>query len=224
MRKAVTKVWQSVMGYFLAGVVAVLPLVITAGVVIWLVGFLEGLIGPTTFLGEQLRTFGLHFSSNTTFAYVIGWLIVLGIVFLLGFLVEMGAKDLFGKIVDAVVSRIPLMGSVYGTSKQLVDMLDKKQQSDLQGMGVVFCIFGKDNGAGVLALMPTPKKFHLAGRDYQVVIIPTAPVPFGGGLFFVPVECVKPAEMSVDGLMSIYVSMGVTAPQYLQETPPKASS
>jgi len=28
---------------------------------------------------------------------------------------------------------------------------------------------------------------------------------------------VQPAHMSVDGLMSIYVSMGITAPQFLRD-------
>ena len=70
-------------------------------------------------------------------------------------------------------------------------------------------------GVGVLALMPSPERFCIDGHDYHVVIVPTAPVPFGGGLLFMPVESVKPAEMSVDGLMSIYVSMGVTTPQFM---------
>jgi uncharacterized membrane protein len=34
-------------------------------------------------------------------------------------------------------------------------------------------------------------------------------------LLFVPADNVLEANMSVDGLMSIYVSMGVTAPQYM---------
>ena len=52
-------------------------------------------------------------------------------------------------------------------------------------------------------------------REYQIVIIPTAPVPIGGGLLFMPTEMVQPADVSVEALMSIYVSMGITAPQFL---------
>ncbi len=59
--------------------------------------------------------------------------------------------------------------------------------------------------------------FRVAGREYKIVIVPTAPVPFGGGLIFVPVESVLPSDMSVDGLMSIYVSMGVTAPKFMKQ-------
>jgi uncharacterized membrane protein len=41
------------------------------------------------------------------------------------------------------------------------------------------------------------------------------PIPMSGGLLFVPSESVRPAEISVESLMSIYVSMGVNAPQFL---------
>jgi uncharacterized membrane protein len=82
-------------------------------------------------------------------------------------------------------------------------------------MSVVFCSFSAGGGPGVLALMPSPERFRIDGRDYHVVIIPTAPVPFGGGLLFMPVELVRPSSISVDGLMSIYVSMGVSSGEFL---------
>ena len=56
-----------------------------------------------------------------------------------------------------------------------------------------------------------------------MVIIPTAPVPFGGGLLFMPVDSVKSSKMTVDALMSIYVSMGVTTPQFLADPRPQAA-
>ena len=42
-----------------------------------------------------------------------------------------------------------------------------------------------------------------------------APVAVGGGLLYVPAGWVTPAEMGVEGLTSIYVSMGLTSPQHL---------
>jgi uncharacterized membrane protein len=34
-----------------------------------------------------------------------------------------------------------------------------------------------------------------------------------------PAETVRPVELAVESLMSIYVSMGVTAPQFLKTVP-----
>ena len=143
-------------------------------------------------------------------------IVVLAALFGLGFLlVELGIRKWLGRLVDTVASRIPIIGQVYGTSKQLVDMLDQSDQDKLKGMAPVFCQFGQEGGAGVLALLVSPERFEVNGQMYQIVIVPTAPVPFGGALLLVPAANVKPAGMSVDGLMSIYISMGCTAPQFL---------
>jgi uncharacterized membrane protein len=201
----------------MAGLLAILPLALTVAIVVFVTGFIEGHVGPNTALGRSLESLGLKFASNRAIAYVIGWACVLGAIFVLGLIVELGAKRFLQRLVDAILKRIPLVKSVYGTSKQLVEMFDRKDEAELKAMSVVFCNFGKDGGPGVLALMPSPERFRISGQDYHIVIIPTAPVPFGGGLVFMPTESVVPADMSVDGLMSIYVSMGVTTPQYLQQ-------
>ena len=217
MKNAVTGVLKRFAGCFLAGLLAVLPAVLTIGIVVWVAGFVHRLIGRGTAVGNGLQSLGLNFVTNSTAAYVIGWVIVLVAIFGLGLLVQMGAKRFLQRLFDAVASRVPLVGSIYGTSKQLVSMFDRKNESEIKAMSVVWCFFGKEGGAGVLALMPTPERFRVHGRDYHAVIIPTAPVPFGGALVFMPTECVLSADMSVDGLMSIYVSMGITAPQFLND-------
>ena len=210
---------RRVIACFLAGVFAILPLVVTVGVVIWVAGFVGGLIGPDTYLGSKLETLGLEYASNTAVAYVIGWAFVLGVVFVVGVLVEMGAKRILSQIVETIVQRIPIVGGIYGTSKQLVSMLDKKDKADLKGMSVVFCMFGQQAGCGLLALLVSPDRFQINGREYVIVIVPTAPVPVGGGLLFVPADSVIAADIPIDGLMSIYVSMGVTASEFIDPVP-----
>jgi uncharacterized membrane protein len=44
------------------------------------------------------------------------------------------------------------------------------------------------------------------------VLIPTAPVPIGGALLYVPADWVRPADISIETLTTIYVSMGITPP------------
>jgi uncharacterized membrane protein len=46
--------------------------------------------------------------------------------------------------------------------------------------------------------------------------VPSAPVPFGGALIYVPSEWV-PAEGGVERLMNVYVSIGVTPPLLLPQ-------
>ncbi len=220
MNRLFTNSLKRVARSFLAGLLAVLPVVITVAIIAWAAGFVKQFLGPRTLFGDGLTRVGLQLVTNDTAAYFIGGLLALVCVFLLGLLVEAGAKNFIQRLVDAAMRRIPIVGSLYGTSKQLVNLFEKKDPDKLQGMKAVFCFFGEKTGAGLLGLLVSPQQFAINGRNYYIVIVPTAPVPVGGGLLFVPVETVQPTDVSVEGLMSIYVSMGVSAPQFLPGTTP----
>jgi uncharacterized membrane protein len=215
MKKLVSSAFRRFVRCFIAGLLAILPLVLTVAIVAWVAGYVKAFVGPETGVGRGLQSVGFEFSQTVAGAYAFGWAVVLLTIFLLGLVIDLGAKQYLHRLMDSVLKRIPLIGSVYGTSKQLVDMFDRNSEDQVKAMSVVFCTFGGKGSAAVLALMPSPERFNIDGVDYHVVIIPTAPVPFGGGLVFMPVDSVEHSEMSVDGLMSIYVSMGVTTPQFL---------
>jgi uncharacterized membrane protein len=95
-------------------------------------------------------------------------------------------------------------------------MFDQKDESELKAMSPVLCHFGGEGGTAVLALMPSQERIHLNGYEYHAVLIPTAPVPFGGALLYVPADWVKPVDFAVDGLFNVYMTMGVTSPDYLK--------
>jgi uncharacterized membrane protein len=200
---------------FLTGVLTILPVAITVAIIAWVAGFVREFVGRDTPVGKFLRTFGLHFVSDDTLAYLIGVVLVLAVIFVIGVIAEFGARSLIQRLLDAVLKRIPIVGSVYGTSKQIVGMFDQRDAAAMKGMQVVFCYFGQGAGAGFLALLVSPERYRINSRDYQIIIVPTAPVPVGGGLLFVPAEVLQPTDLSVEGLMSIYVSMGITASQFL---------
>jgi uncharacterized membrane protein len=206
---------RSIVKCFLAGLVTVLPLVITVAVVAWVAQTISSFLGPQTVLGRELERMGLTISNSETVAYIIGWIIVLTVIFGLGVLMELGAKRFIQGNLDRIGNRLPMLGGVYGTVRQLVGMMDK-ENADMKGMSVVYCLFGGESGAMFLALLPTPETFRVGDIDYHAVLIPSAPVPVGGSLIFVPAASVKPAGLSVDAFMSIYVSMGVSGPQFLK--------
>jgi uncharacterized membrane protein len=211
-----TGLWQRFLRYFLAGVFTVLPLVLTIAAIAWTVGFLTQVVGPGTYVGQLLSKVGLRFVTDTTVAYIVGWIGLGAVILVVGFLVESGMRGILKRITKAVVRRIPLIGMVYDTSEQLVSMLDSSGDDKLKGMSVVYCRFGGADGVGVLALLPTNERVTLNGRSYNIVLIPQSPVPIGGALLFMPEEAVEKVDMTVDALMSIYVSMGVVAPGKMQ--------
>ena len=218
MRRLITSFWKRMMAYFLAGLFTILPLVITIAVIGWVAGFIQGLIGPDTLVGGWLRSIGaLYADENRILAYLMGCVLVLAAIFFMGIVVQGGFRRMLHRLVAPVIRSIPIAGSVYGAASQIVGLLEKKGESDLTGMQVVYCVFGQATGIGLLALLPTPDRYPIDGRDYYIVYVPTSPVPMTGGLLFVPVESVQPVDMSVEALMSIYLSMGVTGPQFLED-------
>ncbi|MEL7498991.1 MAG: DUF502 domain-containing protein [Planctomycetota bacterium] len=204
--------------YFLTGVFAVLPLVITVAAVAWLAQIVHAYIGPETTVGGFFSSIGLQVSQTGPgwIAYLVGWVTILGAVFLLGIFLEHGAKQWIGDMLGWIANAIPGIGSIYRTSKQVVGLMDQKESADLSGMSPVYCRFGGDPSTLILALLVSNKKFLVDGGEYYIVVVPTAPVPFGGALMYLPVQHVIPADMQVDALMSIYVSMGATAPEFLK--------
>lgn len=203
---------------FLTGVLTLLPVVITVAVIAWVAGMLHSVLGPETLLGGWIQKIGLRVLPGTTSAYLCGTLVVLISFFVVGVFAEAGARALIRRIIDLCVRRIPIIGSVYGTSKQLVDMIDQQKSGGSEitkSMTAVSCFFGAEGGVAVLGLLVSSQRFLMNGREYLIVIVPTAPVPVGGGLFFMPVDSVKEAGITVEALMSIYVSMGITAPQFM---------
>ena len=162
-----------------------------------------------------MTAIGLGFSTSPLAAYVIGIVVLITAIYFLGLLVETKVERQLSALIDWVMRRIPLVSNVYDLTKRFVGAHGPQEGDGLKSMSPVWCFFGGEGGAAVLALLPTPEVITIGGEKYQSILVPSAPVPVGGGLIYVPVGWIKPADMGVEELMTIYVSMGVSAPRKL---------
>jgi uncharacterized membrane protein len=201
---------------FIAGALATLPLALTLAIILWLAGFIQRILGPGSLFGRLLEAIGLQFVPSKRVGYLIGLAGALVLIYLFGLLVESGMKNRWHALVDTIMKRVPLVNTIYDSSKKLIAVFDRDGTSEMKEMQPVMCYFGGKGGVAVLALMPNPDLIRLEERDYHAVLIPSAPVPFGGALLYVPAEWVEPANIPFDGLFNIYMSMGVTSKDYLQ--------
>jgi len=202
---------------FLAGVLALLPIAVTLFVVGWVGTLLATYAGPGSLVGTVItwlgNTLGLYIAPSSTVAYLLGLAFVVGVIFLLGLMVESGLRSFIVNGLDWAMTRIPLVSTVYDLAKRFVAIVDRGSGEDnLKSMSPVWCFFGGEGSAAVLGLMPSPEPVMIGERSYLGLLVPSAPVPFGGALIYVPSEWVKPAEGGVERLMNVYVSMGVTPP------------
>jgi uncharacterized membrane protein len=199
---------------FLAGLLVLLPILVTVIVTAWVAQLLQTYAGPNSLIGRLIVLLGLNLASSDTGAYFLGFLIILGCIFLLGLFVETRLWPLVQTGLDSLISRIPLVSNVYELSKRFVAIVDRSgNKNNLQSMRPVWCFFGGEGGAAVLGLMPSPDPVQIGEHSYVGLLVPSAPVPFGGALIYVPTDWVKPANGGVERLMNVYVSMGVTPPE-----------
>ncbi|MCU7918832.1 MAG: DUF502 domain-containing protein [Candidatus Thiodiazotropha sp. (ex Dulcina madagascariensis)] len=192
--------------YLVAGLLVWLPLGATFLVIKLLVGWMDNslLLLPETYRPDNLL--GFHMPG-------LGVLLSLLILLLTGLV----AANLFGrKLVgmwERLLSRIPLVRSVYSAVKQLVETMFADNGKSFRK--VVLVEFPR-RGLWTLAFLTSEETGPVqqaTGRDVVSVYIPTTPNPTGGYFVLVPKEDVRELEMSVDDGLKMLLSMGAVNPE-----------
>ena len=93
MIRAARWLWKrGILSTFLAGLFAVLPIVITVGIMAWVGGLLKAWLGPESFVGKALFQMGLRLVTDPIVASVLGWVAVLLAIWF-GRPAEMGRQE-----------------------------------------------------------------------------------------------------------------------------------
>lgn len=191
--------------WLFTGLLVIVPGVITAWVLNWIVGTLDQTLAilpenwhPDTLLGIHVPGFG----------------VVLTLLILLT--VGAATSNFAGrKIVqwgDAVVHRIPVVRSIYSSVKQVSDTLFSESGNAFRTAVLVQWPREGVWTVGFITGTPSGEVAAYLRDEYVSVYVPTTPNPTGG--YFVMVrksECIE-LEMSIDVALKYIVSMGVVAP------------
>lgn len=191
--------------WLLSGLLVIVPLVITLGVLNWIIGTLDQTLW---LLPDDWQKWLFDHKVRG-----------LGVLLTLAILLAVGAvaSNFVGKRLlgwgDAVVRRIPVVRSIYSSVKQVSDTLFSENgnafrtavlvQWPRESLWTIAFVTGTP-GADVLE--------HMGGGDYLGVYVPTTPNPTGG--YFVMLkrsDCIE-LKMSVDDALKYIVSMGVVVP------------
>lgn len=227
----ISRFWRtSVIGSFLAGLLFLLPIVLTAFIVAYIVSFVRSAIGPGTALGDLLTWGGTYIlgRSQDTLAFWLGAAIALAGIWLLGLIVKTRAKSIIQNYSDRLFSRVPLISSIYTPVSRVVRLATNRSGApgDLSSMSVVSCRFfgAGDTGVDILALLASQQVYLISGERRRLVYLPAAPIPMSGGLAFVADAAITPVpDMKVDDLLKIYISLGALAPEVIPRADPQGS-
>ena len=191
--------------WLFTGLLVIVPGMITLWVLQWIVGLLDQtlLILPEAWHPDRLL--GIHIPG-------FGIVLTLGILLLVGAAASNFAGRKLVQWGDALISRIPVVRSIYSSVKQVSDTVFSESgnafrtavlvQWPREGVWTVAFITGTPGGEVAAYLRD----------EFVSVYVPSTPNPTGG--YFVMVrksDCVE-LDMSVDAALKYIISMGVVAP------------
>ena len=184
-----------------AGILVTLPIGITILVLKFLFDLLDGILKePLTLLpGPEIPGLGL------------------AVLIILVYAVGMVAAHVVGRrlisIGHRVLEVIPVVKSIYGTTRSAVELLSSNNERRYSG--VVLIDFPRP-GLQSIGLV-TSRMIDTNGVEMLAVYIPTTPIPSSGFLVVVPSNDVTHTEMSVDDAMKVVISGGILAGRVFQQ-------
>lgn len=129
-------------------------------------------------------------------------------------------RRVFGQTVlrtfESLIKRIPLASTIYGSARQLLDILQTKPDGTQRVVLVDF----PHNEMKSIGFVTRVMREHGTGRELAAVYVPTTPNPTSGYLEIVPVEKITPTDWTVDQAMSFIISGGAVSPETIPFTAP----
>jgi uncharacterized membrane protein len=191
--------------YFVAGLLVWIPL----GITLWVLKIIVEL------MDETLQLLPLTYRSEALFGFHLPGL---GIVLTLAILLTTGAlaANFFGKkllaLGDNLLTRIPIVRSIYGGVKQISDTLFSPEGKAFRRAVLVRYPHA---GAWTVALVTGTPQHEVAGilgTDQISVFVPTTPNITSGFFLIVPRSETIELDMTVDAALKYIISMGVAEP------------
>jgi uncharacterized membrane protein len=192
---------------FVAGLIVLVPIVITVQALRWLFVFVDGLAQPLAeaVVGRPIPG--------------IGFLTTIAIVFVTGLLFSAGPLKALLEGVEGLVEDVPLVGTVYGTTKKvLAGFGNADAQSAFQRF--VFARLPGRTTPGFLTGSFSLKRLDGSAQQLCTVYVPTNHL-YVGDVVVLPVEDVLQTDLSVEDGVSLILSAGASIPSEVGEKPPR---
>ncbi len=195
--------FRQVNRYFLTGLVALTPLVITLIVVVFVVdkvgGFLAGILRVIPGLG-RLPDFLL-----TSLAF----LLVLVGIYLIGLLTSVTVGRRLLEWSDQFLRRVPLIRGIYVSSRQLTETFLDDRRAFREVVLVEFPI----EGTFAMGFITSHRTWTGPEGEYASVFVPTTPNPTSGWYLLVPRRKLIPLNLTPEEGLKVIISGGMVTPE-----------
>lgn len=191
------KVLDHLRGKFATGLFVVVPLGITIFILKFLFNFADGI------LGSYLDALFTAISHRETHFPGLGMLTGAVVIYLTGLLASNVLGTHLFKWGDRILSRIPLVKSIYTSSKQLTRVFKEGKTSYRRA------VFVEWPRKGVRAVGFVTAEVERDGEKLVVVYVPTMPNPTSGFALFFREDEVTESGMTVEEAVKFVVSGGM---------------
>lgn len=140
--------------------------------------------------------------------YTLALVLTVLALYLVGWLARLVIGQRLIHLMEAVLERIPLVHTIYGGTKKLMSVLERKP-GNLQR--VVLIEFPR-RGLKAVGLVTRVMTEEPSGRELAAVFVPTTPNPTSGYLEVVPTDELTPTDWTMDQAMAFIISGGAVAP------------
>ncbi|RPE81313.1 DUF502 domain-containing protein [Vulcaniibacterium tengchongense] len=205
---------------FLTGLLTLLPIWLTWVVVKFVFVLLSDIGQP--FVAPLLQSLAaaspesLSWLAQPWVRTLLALLATLGVILLSGVMARRVIGQRMLRWFEALVQRIPLASTIYGSARQLLDILQTKPD----GTQRVVLIDFPHTEMKSIGFVTRVIREHGSGRELAAVYVPTTPNPTSGYLEIVPVEKITPTDWTVDQAMSFIISGGAVSPETIPFSPP----
>jgi uncharacterized membrane protein len=196
---------------FLTGLLTLTPIWLVIIVFTFVFGILSGIskpiIAPIT---AQLAASSpmLAWLTQSWAQTAIGVLVTVLFILAVGLLAQRVVGQRFLGWFEALIDKIPLAKTVYGSARKLLDMLQTKPDGTQR---VVLINFPHENMKSV-GFVTRILADEATGEELAAVYVPTTPNPTSGYLEIVPVSQLIPTDWTADQAMAFIISGGAVAP------------
>ena len=215
---------------FYTGLLMILPVVITYYIFNWLFNLAFRIINNTIIIKilKKLVDFGFGEKADTFYmqvsVYIAAFLIIFLSITVLGYMTKVVFFSKIIKRVLDILERIPIIKTVYSTSKQIIGIVysDNGESVYKKVVAVEFPRKGLYAIGFLTADKNTALKEILPDKEIVNVFIPTAPNPTSGFLLCLPKEEVHYLNMSVEWAFKLIVSGGYITEDVVKHNEQKA--
>ena len=188
-----------IQGKTMSGLMALVPLLVTVIVLLFIIGYADRFIRPLAFVsGKPWDVPGIGIAGAVVIFYAIGLLV----------------STRFGrKLMDlksAVLNKVPVVKTVHSVTQQATSILTAQY-----GFTRVVFIEWPREGMVAMGFVTGRAYSEDTGQSIVVVYIPTVPNPTSGNMAFIIEDDVMETDLTVEDAMRLVFSGGIVLPEVL---------